>query len=465
MKHIHIIGICGTFMGNLALLARDLGFQVSGSDLNAYPPMSTMLAEQKIDVSTGYHPDNLNHQPDLVLVGNTISRSNPEVDAMLDRGMYYTSGPQWMYENVLRDRKVIAVAGTHGKTTTTSMIAWMLDYAGLSPGYLIGGVAQNFSDAARIGDGEWFVIESDEYDTAYFDKRSKFVHYRPRIAALLNLEFDHADIFNSIEDIERQFEYFIRTLPSSGRTIANFDDTRLGEVINRSSVSPIVNFSTSGNREADWYVDSQSEDYLHSHIHSSVHGSVDLNWNIPGQHNTANALAAIATVCEIGVNVETAIEALCHFKPVKRRLELLAEVNGIKIYDDFAHHPTAILASIDAVSKIDHPKRVIAIFEPRSNTMRMGIHGQNLVDAFNLADQVYMYRAPNVVWNDKDLDRDDFFIFDSVESLLASVSRELTSGDTVLVMSNGGFENLQNRLIEQLQNNSSILSIVNSKKQ
>ncbi len=462
MHHLHIIGICGTFMGNLALLARDLGFRVSGSDLNFYPPMSELLAEQKIEVSTDYHPKNLENRPDTVLVGNTISRANPEVDAMLDMDLYYTSGPQWMYENVLRRRKVIAVAGTHGKTTTTSMIAWILEYAELAPGYLIGGIAPNFSDAARIGEGEWFVIESDEYDTAYFDKRSKFVHYRPTLATLLNLEFDHADIFNSIDDIEQQFAYFMRTLPSSGRIIANSDDARLSNVVKRSAYSPTISFSTSGNREADWYIDSPSADYHHSHLHSKVYGSVDLNWEIPGQHNTANALAAIATACEVGVEIETAVAALRCFHPVKRRLELLGDIRGIRIYDDFAHHPTAIRASIDAVSKIGSPQRLIAIFEPRSNTMRMGIHGRHLVDAFDRADQVYMYQAPNVVWNTEDVDRDDFFIFDSVESLLGAVSGELTRGDTVLIMSNGGFENLQQRLIDKLQDSPTLLNLVNS---
>ena len=465
MTHLHIIGICGTFMGNLALLARDLGYQVTGSDLNSYPPMSDMLAEQNIKVFTRYHPDNLKHEPDIVLVGNTISRTNHEVDAMLDTGVYYTSGPQWLYENILRDRAVIAVAGTHGKTTTSSMVAWILDYAKVSPGYLIGGIAKNFSDAARLGGGEWFVVESDEYDTAYFDKRSKFVHYRPRIATLLNLEFDHADIFDSIQDIERQFEYFIRTLPSSGRIIVNSDDARLQKVVSRSSMAPLVTFSITGDREADWYVDSQSEDYHHSRIHSSVYGSVDLDWNIPGRHNAANALAAVATVCEVGVDVETAVAALRQFKPVKRRLELLAEVDGITIYDDFAHHPTAIQTCIDAVSKLGSPKRVIAVFEPRSNTMRMGIHGRALVDAFELADQVYMYRAPNVVWDESHCDREQFFVHSSVASLLDALESELMNGDSVLIMSNGGFDNLQNRLIERLQERTVSLTLVNAKHQ
>lgn len=464
MTHLHIIGICGTFMGNLALLARDLGYRVTGSDLNSYPPMSDMLAEQGVEVFTRYHPENLQNRPDIVLVGNTISRSNHEVDAMLETGVYYTSGPQWLYENILRDRAVIAVAGTHGKTTTSSMIAWILDYANYSPGYLIGGIAQNFSDAAKIGEGEWFVVESDEYDTAYFDKRSKFVHYRPRIATMLNLEFDHADIFDSIEDIERQFDYFIRTLPSSGRIIVNSDDARLQEVVSRSAMASPVTFSIAGQREADWYVDSQSEDYRHSRIHSSAHGSVDLNWKIPGRHNTANALAAVATVCEVGVDVKTAVTALQKFKPVKRRLELLAELDGITVYDDFAHHPSAIRTSIDAVSKLGSPRRVIAVFEPRSNTMRMGIHGHALIESFEHADQVYMYRAPNVVWDESHCDRRHFFVHNSVTSVLEALESELTSGDSVLIMSNGGFDNLQNRLIQRLQERTVSLTLINARK-
>ena len=452
MKHLHIIGICGTFMGNLALLARELGYRVSGSDLNSYPPMSELLEQQNIEVATGYHPCNLKDKPDMVLVGNTISRSNPEVDAMLDLDIDYTSGPQWFYENVLRNRKVITVAGTHGKTTTISIIAWILDYAGLNPGYLIGGVSQNFDVAARVGSGEWFVVEGDEYDTAYFDKRSKFIHYRPNIATLLNLEFDHADIFSSIDDIEKQFEYFIRTLPSSGTIVANLDEERLQDTITRSAVSPVETFSISGNRNADWYIDSQSDDYQQFKIHSKVHGTADVKWNVPGQHNTANALAAIATACRIGVGVDVAVEAVAKFIPVKRRLEFLSDIDGIRIFDDFAHHPTAIRASIDAVSRFDKPKRLFAVFEPRSNTMRMGVHGEKLIKAFDAADHVYMYRAPNVEWTVDNEVHKNFHIHDSVNSLLFELSSELSSGDCVLIMSNGGFDNLQGRLIESLQN-------------
>ncbi len=456
MKHLHIIGICGTFMGNLALLARELGFKVTGSDLNAYPPMSDLLEHQGISFSTGYHPDNLNEHPDLVVVGNTISRSNPEVDAMLDLNLDYTSGPQWLYQFVLRGRKVVAVAGTHGKTTTTSMLAWILEYADFSPGYLIGGVAQNFSSAASIGKGEWFVIEGDEYDTAYFDKRPKFIHYRPKIATLLNLEFDHADIFSSIEEIEKQFGYFIRTLPSSGHIITNFDDTRLQKTVTRSAVSPVVNCSVSGNRDADWYTDSQTEDYLHSKFHSKVHGTVELSWNVPGRHNTANALSAIAAACQIGVEARVAVEALHQFKPVQRRLQFLDQVDNIQVYDDFAHHPTAIQASLEAIYHFARPNRLIAVYEPRSNTMRMGIHGEKLVDCFDLADQVYMYRAPNVVWNIENPAHESYFVFDSVSALLHELLLELSAGDLVLIMSNGGFDNLQSRLLTGLKNQSQL---------
>ena len=431
-------------MGNLALMARELGYHVTGSDLNPYPPMSDMLANEGVEVYTRYHPDNLISKPDIVTVGNTISRSNPEVDAMLDQGLFYTSGPQWLFEHVLLGRQVIVVAGTHGKTTTTSMIAWILEYAGLKPGYLIGGVAQNLRFASRVGEGEWFVIEGDEYDTAYFDKRSKFIHYRPRYTTLLNLEFDHADIFNSIEDIERQFEYFIRTLPSSGRIIANHDEGRLQETIRRSAVAPIIQFSESGNRDADWYVDSQSEDYLVAKIHSREYGSFELDWEIPGRHNTANALAAIATTSHIGVDIEVALEALRQFKPVKRRLELLAEIKNIRVYDDFAHHPTAIQSSIEAVRKLKPDSRLIAVFEPRSNTMRMGVHGDRLFQAFRQADMTMMYRSPSVEWEAGDAGGLLIFDeFDSIAALLKNLVEYVYPSDTILFMSNGGFDNLQ----------------------
>ena len=451
MKHLHIVGICGTFMGNLALLARELGFRVSGSDLNAYPPMSDMLNEQEIEVATGYHPDNLKDRPDLIVVGNTISRANPEVNAMLDLGIDYTSGPQWLYEQVLRNRKVAAVAGTHGKTTTSSMLAWILEYAGLNPGFLIGGIPRNFENSSRIGSGDWFIVEGDEYDTAYFDKRPKFIHYRPQVATLLNLEYDHADIFDSIEDIERQFEYFIRTLPSSGRIIANFDEERLQNTVARSSMAPVDRFSISGNRDADWYIDSQTDDYSKFDIHSTVHGTTIVQWKVPGRHNAANAIAAVATACHIGVDTKVAIDALRQFKPVKRRLEFLEEVGGIRIFDDFAHHPTAIRASIDAIHKSESPKRLIAVFEPRSNTMRMGVHGDQLIEAFEVADCVYMYRAPNVEWTVEKTARNNFFVHDSVASLLGALTAELTTADTVLIMSNGGFNDLQSKLIENLR--------------
>ena len=451
MKHLHIIGICGTFMGNLAIMAREIGYHVTGSDLNAYPPMSDLLSEQNIEVAPGYNPDNLKVRPDLVVVGNTISRSNPEVDTMLNLGIDYTSGPQWLYENILRDKKVIVIAGTHGKTTTTSMVAWILEYAGYEPGYLIGGVSQNFTTAAKIGSGEWFVVEGDEYDTAYFDKRSKFVHYRPHHAAVLNLEFDHADIFNSIDEISHQMANFIQTLPSSGSVIANLDEEILQNTVTGSAVSPIVQFSISGNRDADWYTDSQTEDYRNLMIHSRLHGTVELNWKIPGRHNAANALAAIATACGIGIDIDVAANALKEFKPVKRRLEFLGEVNGVKIFDDFAHHPTAIHASIDAISKSTSPKRLIAVFEPRSNTMRMGVHGDNLFKAFEIADKVFMYRPPNVEW-ELGNSTDNFVEHSSVNSLLENLVTEVQSGDTVLIMSNGGFDSLQKRLLTTLQN-------------
>lgn len=439
-------------MGNLALLARELGYRVSGSDLNAYPPMSDLLAKQNIEVATGYHPDNLKDRPDLVVVGNTISRSNPEIDAMLNLGIEYISGPQWLSENILRNKKVIVVAGTHGKTTTTSMVAWILDYAGFNPGYLIGGVSQNFDAAAKLGTGEWFVVEGDEYDTAYFDKRSKFVHYRPYHAVLLNLEFDHADIFNSIDDIRQQFQHFIQLQPSSGSVIANLDENYLQQTIADSVFSPIVQFSISGNRDADWYADSQTDDYRNLMFHSRLHGTVELSWDVPGRHNAANALAAIATVCGVGVDLNVAIDALKEFKPVKRRLEFLGNLNGVQIFDDFAHHPTAIRSAIDAVSNLTSPKRVIAVFEPRSNSMRMGVHGTKLFEAFEVADKVFMYRPPNVIWEVPESIQ-NFVVHNSVNTLLDNLVQEVRTGDCVLIMSNGGFDNLQKRLVAALTQN------------
>ena len=451
--HIHIVGICGTFMGNLALLARELGFRVTGSDLNAYPPMSDMLSSQNIEVAERYHPDNIREKPDIILIGNTISRSNPEINAVMNSGIPYTSGPQWLYDNILINRKVAAVAGTHGKSTTTSMIAWILEFAGKKPGYLIGGVAQNFDISARVGSGEWFVVEGDEYDTAYFDKRSKFIHYRPKIATLLNLEFDHADIFNSIEDIEQQFQYFIRTLPSNGRLVSNFDDTRLHNMKEVGEWTPVDKFSVAGNRDADWYVDSQSEGHLKFEIHSRVHGTETLEWSLPGRHNSANALAAVAAASHMGIDMRTAVTALEKFKPVKRRLELICNIDNIKVYDDFAHHPTAIRASLEAISKSERPARLVAVFEPRSNTMRMGVHGQNLFNAFEIADLVYMYRAPNVEWEPVSGPDVNLTVFDAVETLLESLATGLIAGDCVVIMSNGGFNNLQRRLVDRLKGN------------
>ncbi len=449
MKHLHFIGICGTFMGNLALLARELGFKVTGSDFNSYPPMSDMLQRQGITCANGYRAENLTPKPDMVLVGNTISRTNPEVDATLNGRIKYNSGPQWLYENILHERKVVTVAGTHGKTTTSSMIAWIFQFAGLQPGYLIGGVAQNFANSSQVGAGEWFVVEGDEYDTAYFDKRSKFIHYRPFLATCLNLEFDHADIFQSIEDIERQFQYFVRTLPSSGKLIANLDDPRIQKIVTLSPWANSVSFSVSGDSAADWRINAPSSDYKEFEIHSNSHGSGTLHWQIPGRHNAENALAAVATAACAGVPIDTSIKALQEFIPVRRRLEFLGEFDSVRIYDDFAHHPTAIRTSIAAIRNSERPRRLVAIFEPRSNTMRMGIHGDKLVEAFDDADLVYMYRGPGVKW-EPDAGRSSFACHDSTTSLLDSLSAELDHGDCVLIMSNGGFDNLQSRLMNAL---------------
>lgn len=448
-------------MGNLALLARELGFHVTGSDSNAYPPMRDLLRDQNIPCATHYSGDNLSPVPDTVLVGNTISRTNPEVEALLNLGIHYTSGAQWLCENVLINKKVICVAGTHGKSTTSSMISWILEYAGLNPGYLVGGVPQNFQISSRIGTGEWFVVEGDEYDTAFFDKRSKFVHYRPLVALLLNLEFDHADIFDSIEEIETQFQYFLRTVPSSGHLIVNSESERLMDITSRISWTPVNTFSAAGNRNSDFYISENTEDYQRFKISSLSHGSRNIEWNVPGQHNAANALAAISGALCVGVEFDKAVEAIQNYIPVKRRLELLSDAQNIRIYDDFAHHPTAMKSSLDAVSKSDHPSRLIAVFEPRSNTMRMGIHGDAaLFDALEMADLIYMYRAPNVHWNPQS-DRKGFFIYESVDILLDDLVGELSAGDSVIIMSNGDFNELHHRLIREIESRERSLKPLN----
>lgn len=450
--HIHILGICGTFMGGLALLARELGYEVTGSDQNVYPPMSTQLEASGIRLMEGYDPAHLQPEPDLVVVGNAMSRGNTEVEAMLDAGMRYVSGPQWLAEHVLHGRWVLAVAGTHGKTTTSGMLAWILECAGLKPGFLIGGVPQNFGLSARLGDMPFFVVEADEYDTAFFDKRSKFVHYRPRTLVMNNLEFDHADIFANLAQIETQFHHLVRTVPGNGKIILPKGDTALDEVLSRGCWTPLEYTSVNAG-EADWQAGEMSADGSRAQVLCEGKDVGVLEWDLTGMHNVANALAALAAARHAGVPPAQGIQALREFRNVKRRMELRGEVNGVKVYDDFAHHPTAIATTLQGLRARVGTGRILAVLEPRSNTMRMGVHADALSASLDAADQVLLYCPPSLKWDGYAAMRglgDRARVFEQVGDIVATIGAEATPGDHVLVMSNGGFENIHQRLLDAL---------------
>ncbi|BCX81007.1 UDP-N-acetylmuramate: L-alanyl-gamma-D-glutamyl-meso-diaminopimelate ligase [Methylomarinovum caldicuralii] len=447
--HIHILGICGTFMGGLALLARELGLSVSGSDQNVYPPMSTQLEEAGIRLSP-YDPANLHPRPDQVIVGNALSRGNPEVEAVLNQCLPYTSGPQWLAETILQSRRVIGIAGTHGKTTTTAMVAWILEAAGLAPGFLIGGVPKNFGRSARLGSGEWFVIEADEYDTAFFDKRSKFVHYRPWIAVLNNLEYDHADIFPDLAAIQTQFHHLVRTVPGQGRLLVASGDKNLEAVLARGCWSPVERF---GIQAGDWQAQLQREDGSRFRVSRRGEALGEVAWELSGRHNVANALGAIAAAAHAGVPASDAIEALGSFAGVKRRLELRGEAAGVRIYDDFAHHPTAIAATLEGLRARIGNDRLVAILEPRSNTMRMGVHNEQLGPSLAAADVVYLHTPPDLGWDPRPLTRThpNLQCFENLEALLNHLLAERRPGDHWIFMSNSGFGNIHQRALERLQ--------------
>jgi UDP-N-acetylmuramate: L-alanyl-gamma-D-glutamyl-meso-diaminopimelate ligase len=448
--HIHILGICGTFMGGIALLAKQAGHEVTGSDANVYPPMSTQLEEQGIGLITGYDPSQLDPEPDIVVIGNALSRGNPVVEAVLEKGLAYTSGPQWLAEHFLAQRWVLAVAGTHGKTTTSSMLAWILEYAGLNPGFLIGGIPGNFGVSARAGDSPFFVIEADEYDTAFFDKRSKFVHYHPRTLILNNLEFDHADIFNNLDDIQKQFHHLVRTIPGNGLIINNADDQHLAEVLNTGCWTDVETFSAA--QQANWTVkNSPGSDGFEVFNDAQLQGQTRLS--LPGSHNQMNALAAIAAARHAGVPVKTSLEAMAEFTGVKRRLELRGEVVGVQVYDDFAHHPTAIRLTIEALHKQNPEGRILAVLEPRSNTMRMGVHKEQLAASLAEADAVFLYQPPDLEWRIDDVIAalgDKAVVETDLEQLVRTILAKTNTGDRVLIMSNGGFGNIHLRLLEAL---------------
>jgi len=442
---IYILGICGTFMAGIAQIARELGCEVAGSDANVYPPMSTQLEQAGIELQHGYAAEALPEDCDIFIVGNAITRGNPQFEAILERGLRYTSGPQWLYEEVLQRRWVLAVAGTHGKTTASSMLAWILDYAGLEPGYLIGGMSQDFSRSAKLGNDPFFVIEADEYDSALFDKRSKFIHYHPRTLILNNLEFDHADIFDDLAAIKRQFHHLVRTLPASALIIVNHDDEALREVMQMGCWSEQLEFSAS-NPQADFYL---QQNLLHQDS-----SSYSLELSQQGEFNALNASAAIIAARHAGVAIETSLDALRKFNGVKRRQEVIAEINGVKIIDDFAHHPTSIALTLQAL-KENCIGRLIAVLDIRSNTMKSGAHGAQLGQSIAAADLVLLCDTPNLQWDLKQLAESAPTIVEiktDTQQVIDYLLHNCQQGDQIVIMSNGGFDNIHQRLIQAMQN-------------
>ncbi|MFN3861901.1 MAG: UDP-N-acetylmuramate:L-alanyl-gamma-D-glutamyl-meso-diaminopimelate ligase [Roseateles sp.] len=450
--HLHILGICGTFMGGVAALAREAGHRVTGCDANVYPPMSTQLQALGIELIEGFGTEQLELKPDVFVIGNVVTRGErfPLMEAILDAGLPYTSGPQWLAEHVLRGRHVLAVAGTHGKTTTTSMLAWILEHAGLKPGFLVGGVPQNFGVSARLGEGAPFVIEADEYDTAFFDKRSKFVHYRPRTLILNNLELDHADIFPDLAAIETQFHHLVRTVPASGRLVVNAREEALQRVIARGCWSEVQRFGAK--KEEAGMLRARGEPQAFDVLRGSLKVA-RVEWGLIGEHNQLNALAAIAAAEHVGVSPEQAAAALAEFQSVRRRMELRGEVNGIKVYDDFAHHPTAIRTTVNGLRRRIAPAdRILAIFEPRSNTMKLGTMKAQLPWALEEADLVFCNQQ-GLAWDAKEALAPmggQAVVGADVDALVAAVVKVAKPGDHLLCMSNGGFGGIHDKLLQSL---------------
>ncbi len=452
--HIHILGICGTFMGGIALLARAAGHRVTGCDANVYPPMSTQLEREGIALTEGYAAGQTGLTPDLFVIGNAISRGNPLLEEILARNLPYVSGPQWLAENILRGKWVLGVAGTHGKTTTTSMLAWILEYAGLKPGFLIGGVAQDFGISARLGETDFFVIEADEYDTAFCDKRSKFIHYHPRTLILNNLEFDHADIFADLAAIETQFHHLVRTLPNNGLIVANARADALERVFARGCWTPLTRFDDATGQGWQAGPLPESERFQISH-QGRLLGEASLS--LPGAHNRSNALAAIAAAHHVGILPEVAIEALASFRGIKRRLEVRGTVRDITVYDDFAHHPTAIAVTIEGLrgrlkATGTANSRILAVLEPRSNTMKLGSMKALLPESLKGADEVFCY-ANSLGWNAAEALAplgDKARVFDELETLVQGITTAARPGDQILVMSNGGFGGVHDKLLRAL---------------
>lgn len=481
-KHIHILGICGTFMGGIAVLAKQLGYRVTGSDANVYPPMSTQLEAQGIELIEGYDPSQLDPAPDMVIVGNAMSRGNPSVEYMLNRKLAYTSGPQWLSAHLLQHRYVIAVAGTHGKTTTAAMVAWILEYAGLEPGFLIGGVPQNFTESARLGGGYFFVIEADEYDTAFFDKRSKFVHYQPNTLVMNNLEYDHADIFPDLAAIQRQFHHVVRTVPSNGLILMPANVPALDAVIQQGCWTPVQYLCLDNkalcleNKELDsehlgadgqhWQARKLRADASQFEVYCQGELVGLVSWHLIGEHNLQNGMMAIAAAHYAGVELSQAIAGLSEFKTPKRRMEVKGEVQGIRVYDDFAHHPTAIRTTLAGLRAAVGDERIIAVLEPRSNTMRMGTLQQALAQSLTLADDVLLYQPEGLDWNLQAVadelcvtdvngvgHNDKAALYQDIDSLISEISKRAHAQEGpchVLIMSNGGFAGIHDKLLARL---------------
>lgn len=455
--HIHILGICGTFMGGIAVLAKAAGHKVTGCDANVYPPMSTQLEAQGVELIEGFDPSQTALNPDIYVIGNVVSRGNHLMEEILNRGLPYISGPQWLAENVLQGKWVLAVAGTHGKTTTSSMLAWILEYAGLAPGFLIGGVPENFSVSARLPQvpaqdknsvSPFFVIEADEYDTAFFDKRSKFVHYRPRTAVLNNLEFDHADIFEDLNAIEKQFHHLVRTVPQQGLVVANGKEASLQRVLDKGCWTPVEKFGT----DDDWQaINAQGDGSFDVIYKGQMQGHVA--WGLLGEHNRMNALASIAAARHAGVAVDVSIAALTEFKNVKRRMEVRGESRGVVVYDDFAHHPTAIETTIAGLRAKVGSARILAVLEPRSNTMKLGVMKSALPASLKEADLVFCYQA-NLGWDAGAAlapIASKTQVHDDLTQLILAIKQVAVAGDHVLIMSNGGFGGIHQKLLDALK--------------
>ena len=451
---VYILGICGTFMAGVARLATECGHRVGGSDANMYPPMSTQLQSLGADVHQGYDPAHIvKWRPDLIIIGNALSRGNPSVEAVLNGSIRFVSGPQWLYEEILRDRWVLAVAGTHGKTTTSSLVCWLLEFAGLDPGFLIGGVPENFGVSARLGGGQIFVIEADEYDTAFFDKRSKFVHYHPKTLVLNNLEYDHADIFDNLGEIKRQFHHLLRIVPGQGLVLVNRDDPDLAEVMDKGCWSGQQSFSVT--QSADWTARETSKDYSRFDICKSDetrdgHTRCSVRSPLIGSFNMSNTLAAVAAVHHAGVAIDQACRGVARFKSVKRRLQLLATVRGVSVYDDFAHHPTAIEQTLKALRQRIGTQSIICVLEPRSNSMLLGKHKNTLGDSLRTADRTIIFKPEGAQWNMTDLANQKISILDSVSEIVQSLADSVEIGDHVVIMSNGSFDNIHQKLIDAL---------------